>query len=280
MSVLNTILSGLFDAILVPLRGLPPLLGLTVISLVVSVAILLVFRWKSDQVALRAVKARIHAGIFEIRLYKDDLRAIFRAQGDILRHSARYMRLSLVPMLWIILPLSLSLIQLQFRYGYDGLELGKRAIIKVKLKDGLAAGSVDSQSDLPLSLEAPRGLRVESPMVWIPALREADWAVTPTAPGLHEIMVRAGEQELVKVVQVSRETARRSPVRPSRDFFDQLLYPLEPPLPTNALVESIEVRYPAANVNLLGWKTHWMVAFFLLTLVFAFVLQRPLRVSL
>lgn len=280
MAVLNTILSGLFDAILLPLRGLPPLLGLTVIALVVSVAILLVFRWKSDQVALRTVKARIHAGIFEIRLYKDDLRAIFRAQGDILRHSARYMRLSLVPMLWVILPLSLSLIQLQFRYGYDGLEVGERTIVKVKLNDGFENGSVHSQANPPVSLETPPEVRMESPMVWIPSLREADWAVTPTAAGTHEIKVQAGELEFVKVVQVSDQTVRRSPLRPSSNFFDQLLYPVEPPIPDNRLVESVTVRYPVAEVSLLGWKTHWMVAFFLLTLVLAFVLQRPLRVSL
>jgi Phosphoenolpyruvate phosphomutase len=33
------------------------------------------------------------------------------------------------------------------------------------------------------------------------------------------------------------------------------------------------VQYPEATVSLLGWRVHWMVAFFVLSIVFAFALR-------
>src|SRR5688500_19416424 len=99
---------------------------------------LLIFRKTSDQKRLAAVKRQIHAGLFEIRLFNDDLRAIFRAQGEILRHNLTYLRLSIVPMLWMIVPLLLVVAQLQFHYGYSGLTVGQPVLLKAQIREGAA----------------------------------------------------------------------------------------------------------------------------------------------
>ena len=60
----------------------------------------------SDQRAHpRRQARRLHAALFEIRLFNDDLSAIFRAQAEMLRHNLTYLRLSLVPMIWMFVPL-------------------------------------------------------------------------------------------------------------------------------------------------------------------------------
>ena len=60
----------------------------------------------------------------------------------------------------------------------------------------------------------------------------------------------------------------------------QIIYPAEAPLPRGSGVESIRVSYDDAEIDLLGWKMHWIIAFFLLTLVFAFALAKPLGVKI
>lgn len=281
MWTFNRVLGGVFDAVLSPFRNLPPLVGLTALAAVASVAILLVFRSKSDQKALRTVKARIHACVFEIRLFKDDLRAIFRAQSEILWHSLRYMRLSLVPMLWVIVPMALMLVQLQFHYGYTGLEVGGAAIAKVRLGNsfGIGDSGPEGRASPMLTLTGSPGIQVDSPMLWIPSLREVDWRIRALAPGRHELTVTVGGNEYAKLVQVSDAVVRRSPIRPSKTLLDQLIYPVEPPLPQDAPIVSIEINYPDGHVGLLGWDIHWMVVFFALTLLFTFALRRPLRVQ-
>jgi hypothetical protein len=46
---------------------------------------------------------------------------------------------------------------------------------------------------------------------------------------------------------VSDDIVRRTTVRPSAGFVDQLVYPVERPLPRNAPVESITVTYAEAT---------------------------------
>ena len=284
MWTVNRILGGIVGGLLYPFQALPPIIGLAVVSLLVSVPLMLGFRALSDQDALAAAKRRIHAGVFEIRLFNDDLGAITRAQIEIVRHTLSYFRLSFIPMAWMMIPLILLLIQLQFHYGYEGLETGRSAILKVQFAAGESAqaglGRPADDAVSAVSLEAPPGLTVETPMLWIPTLREADWRVTANQPGSYPVSVRVGEDRFSKSVVFSDAGLRRSPRRPSRGFFDQLLYPAEPPMPAGAPIESITVNYPDGRVSLFGWHTHWLVGFFILTMLFSLLLQKPLRVRL
>jgi uncharacterized membrane protein (DUF106 family) len=277
MSFINRLLGSVFDLLLLPFRTMPPAVGLTVISALVSVGMLIAFKRVSDQAALDRVKRRIAAGVYEIRLYKDDLRSIFASQLSILRHTGTYFRLSMVPMLWIMLPIVVIVIQLQFQYGYASLDPGESTIVSVEL-DEASVGAAGAEGEA-IALEPPAGIRVETPTVWIPSLREASWRIVADAPGDHELVVRVGDQRVTKSLRVSGTTVRRSPLRPA-SLLGQIVYPAEPPLPRASGVESIRVAYADADVNLFGIEMHWIIAFFILTMVFAFALAKPLGVKI
>jgi uncharacterized membrane protein (DUF106 family) len=268
MTWLNAAMGALVGAMLFPFQSLPPIVGLSVVSLAAAIGMLLVFRATSNQEAIAAVKRKIQAGIFEIRLFNDDLRAMFRAQVDILRHNLTYIRLSLAPMVWMIVPLVLIIAQLQFYYGYDGLGPGQNAVVKVVLQEG-AASSVPA-----LALEAPAGVRIETPMVWIPSLREAAWRVTAEQAGEYQLSVSLDGHAVTKQFRVSDQVGWRTPERLESSLVNQLLYPAEAPIDAAVPIEAIYVSYPERSVNLLGWETHWMIAFFVLSIVFAFALKK------
>lgn len=273
MSLLNAVLRIVFDVLLRPFRELPPLAGLLIVSLPVAVGMLLVFKATSDQKALDAVKRQIHACLFEIRLFNDDFRAILRAQSEVLRWNLRYLLLSLVPLAWMIVPLVLVVAQLQFHYGYRGLAPGESALVKVELQQ--ASGSKPSAA-----LEAPQGLRVETPALWIPELRELAWRIRAESPGDYEINVKLGDVVETKSIVVSEAVRRRSPIRVGPGWLDQLIYPAEPPLPGSSPIRSIIVTYPERDVEVFGWGLHWMVIFIVLSIAFAFLLRGPLKVTI
>src|ERR1700680_3437012 len=133
VTVANAMLDRLFDLLLRPLRPLPIAFSLAVVSLATAVAILLVVRATSNQRALAAVKRQMYADVLEMRLFNDDLRAMWRAQLSILRHNGRYLRLSLVPALWTIVPLALVLTQLQFHFGYAAVGVGEPVLVTAGL---------------------------------------------------------------------------------------------------------------------------------------------------
>ncbi|UCF66078.1 MAG: hypothetical protein JSV80_09735, partial [Acidobacteriota bacterium] len=125
MSWLNATLRIVFDTLLYPFRGWPAIVGLLIVSLLAAIGMLIAFKKTSNQPALAAVKRKIHACLFEIRLFNDDMGAILSALLRLLRHNLTYLRLSVTPMLWIIVPFVLIVAQLQFIYGYHGLRPGQ-----------------------------------------------------------------------------------------------------------------------------------------------------------
>jgi hypothetical protein len=120
MQAINSAIGAVLDALLWPFQAWP-LAGLTVVSLLVSLALLAAFKATSNQRAMAAAKGRIQANLFELRLFQDDPRLVMRVVGDLLRQQAVYLRYACVPIVWVALPLAILAAHLQVRYGYDGL---------------------------------------------------------------------------------------------------------------------------------------------------------------
>ena len=105
------------------------------------------------------------------------------------------------------------------------------------------------------------------------------WRLAGREPGSYELrLIDDYGFATTKSLVVSDRVVRRSPIKvSSSDWLGQIAYPAETPVPKDGPIEKIELAYPEADVNLLGWKTHWLIAFVLLTIVFAFALRGPLR---
>lgn len=274
MSVLNAVLRPLFDLALGPFRALPALVSLTLAALLASILMLVVFKRTSNQARLADVKRRIHAGLFEIRLFSDDLRAIFRAQGEILRANVRYLGLSLVPMFWILPPFFLVMAQLQFHYGYAGLAPGQRAVVTAELRN-------PSPLRPAVTLEVPEGLQLETPALWMPSTQQVAWRVAAVREGEYTLVLRLGETPPVtKSLTVSQAVTRRSPERVDAGFVNELLFPAEAPLSSAAPFRSIRINYPETEVDVFGLRLHWMIPFFALSIVFAFALRGVFKVTI
>ncbi len=273
----NAVLARACEAGLAPIIGLPPLASLLIVSLVTSVAMLLVFARTSDQKRLAEAKRGIHAALFEIRLFNDDLVAVLRALGDALRHNALYLRLSLVPLAWMAVPLVFVVAHLHAFYGYAGLTPGEPAILKVELRHALPDTDASTNA---VVLDAPAEVRVETEAVRLLASNEVLWRIVPTVAGEYTFTVRVGAAMATKTMQVSTLQARRSPRRVSAGLMDQLLYPSEPPLPDDSSIASITLTYPEPGIAVAGWRLHWMVIYAVLSMACAFALARRFGVTI
>ena len=177
MSYLNLYLSRFFDLLMWPFQSLDPLWSLALFSLVTGIIMLLIFRYTSDQKGIKETKDLIKAYLLEIRLFKDDLRIQLSAQKNILRHNMTYMKHALKPMLFMIIPVVVILIQLDGWFGYRPLKPGESAIVSVKLSGN------DRKALSDLTVDADNGLTVETPPLRIPMENEVDWRIRAMSPG-------------------------------------------------------------------------------------------------
>jgi uncharacterized membrane protein (DUF106 family) len=274
VTLLNTLMGRTLDVLLSPFRSLPPMVGLSVVSLITGLGVVLAYRVTSNQQGLTDVKRRMAAALFEIRLFSDDLPAVFRAQAELLRHNLTYLRLSFVPMLWMIVPIAILVAQLDARYGYTGLKLGEPVLLKVALRNGVAASSAGSAA-----LDAPPQVRVLTPAVWFPASNEVVWRIRPEALGAYELTARIGSEALTKRVDVTEQVVGRAPVRVAPGFWEEFMNPAEQPLPAGAAATAISIPYARRTFRVLGWNADWLVVFFIVSTIMAWLLKKPLRVT-
>jgi hypothetical protein len=289
MQAINSAIGALIDALLQPFQAWP-LAGLTVVSLLVSLALLAAFKVTSNQRALADAKRRMQANLFELRLFQDDPRLVLRVVGDLLRQQVVYLRYAFVPLLWVALPLAILAAHLQARYGYDGLRPGHAALVTVRMKATTGATGAQGQGQAvrpDITLDAPSGLRVETPGVWAAPLRETAWRISAERDGDFDLRISsdamgaAGTTAAVtKRVRVTPLIVAQPTTRPSPSIWDQLWTPVEAPLPDDSSIEAIDITYPERAIRVFGFPLHWLAVFIVLSTLFAFLFRPVFKVVL
>ncbi|HVN80041.1 MAG TPA: hypothetical protein VMW38_13670 [Terriglobia bacterium] len=275
METINSILGSMLDGLLRQFHGAHPFWPLLILSALMGMVLLGVFRFTSNQQGIQETKNRIKAHLLEIRLFKDDLGALLSAQGSILKYNLQYMAYGLKPLLVIIIPVAVMLIQCEGWFGSRPLKPGEFTLVSAFM-------SADESDNLPLvELEVSDGLSIETPSLRIPAVREIDWKIKAEKPGEHYLLVKLKGKEIAKSVTVSTGgLARVSPVRPSADFWSVALHPGESPIPKDDPVREISLDYPSRSIDVFGWKLHWLLVFFVLSTLSGFLFKGLFKVEI
>ncbi len=275
MWIFNLFFGKIFDILFLPFRSLSPWYGMIFISFLTGLFMLFVFRYTSNQQGIRKVKNLIKAHLLELRLFKDSFATSLKAQGSILRCNLRYIGFSARPMLVMIIPLVLIIIQLNLWFGYHSLSPGEKAILEVILKDGF------DPLEVSLSLKQSPGIEVETPPLRIEEEREIDWRFRAKEKGIHDIVLVSEGTEVHKRIAINQKILSKiSPVKVGKNFFAQALNPGEPPLPSSSPLESVKVIYPSKNMNFFGWGIHWLIVYFVLAIIFGFALKGVFKVEI
>jgi hypothetical protein len=275
MGVINTIFNTVFNLLFAPFRGMNPWVAMLVVSLLTGILMIFIYKLTSNQGGILRAKNLIKAHLLELRLYKDSLGTSFKSYGAILWANTKYIGHALRPLAVMIVPILLILFQLNSWFGYQSLRPGESFLLKVKL----AEGREPMQTDLRV-VPSP-AYEVETPALRMEEEREIDWRLKARTAGLHEVSFDLDGGRLTKSLAVGlKPLSRLSPLKPGRGLVDRALYPSEPPLPGNSAVRSIEVTYPEARLDFLGIHFHWLVAFFILSIIFGFGLKGFFKVEI
>ncbi|OGL40733.1 MAG: hypothetical protein A2043_02325 [Candidatus Schekmanbacteria bacterium GWA2_38_9] len=267
MWFLNNFLNKIFDLFFSPFREVNPLWGLSIISFLTGIVMLIIFRYTSNQEGIKEAKEKIKAHLLEVRLFKDDMGLILNAQKNILKHNFTYMKYSVMPMLVMMIPVVLILIQLNFRFGYSPLKPGDDAIVVLNMNKGINVNGIEAK------IITHPGIEVETPILRIDERKEVDWRIRAKEYGNFDLEFQIGGEKFHKSVKVTDKLTMISPKRVSSGFFDLIFNPAEKPIKKNSVVESIEIRYSPTDLNVFGYKIHWLVIFFVLSIAFGFAFK-------
>ena len=261
-----------FDLFFWPFRAANPAYGLAVISFLTGLAAVLVFRYVSNQDAMRRIKNRIQAHLLEVRLFPDQLGVVSRAYGRILRFTVIYLTYNLKPVAILLLPVVILMVQLDLRFSRIPLRPHDSFILKARLAE---AGALDSDS-----LRLPQGLTLTAPPVNVPALQEVNWRIRADEYGDFLPAVVVAGQMFTKQVVVSEEITRLPVERARASVVEWFLNPGEQPLPSGGPLRSLEVNYAPRSVDLGYFATNWLVFFLVVSLVSGLIFKMALGIEL
>lgn len=272
---LNSAVGFIIKVLFLPFSSFNPWVAMLVVSILTALLLLLVYKKTSNQAGIKQVKNRIKASLLEIRLYQSEFRTQLRSQKQLVAANLRYLLYNLRPLLVMLLPIFLLLAQLNLWFGYRATRPGETFLLKVRFTE-----AVDMER-VKLELETPPGLMVETPPVRIIDLREATWRLRLQEQSAQPLIIQVnGERYQKEIPRGSRRLSRISTVRVRRNFWQELFYPGEKPLPGDSLLSRIELIYPEQRLELLGLGFHWLVAYFLMSVILGLGLKGLFKVEI
>ena len=273
ISWVNVITNALGELFLAPVALVPGWVSITVISAVLGVLLLVIFKYTSNQMAIGRVRDDIKANLLAVRLFKDSISVTFRSQARVFAGSFKLLFYSIVPMLVMIVPVCLILAQMGMWYQARPLKPSDEPVmVKLKLNNTL--------DTLPqVILEPSPAARTMIGPVRIFSKKEVYWKIKPIEDGNYNLIFHVGDQQYAKQLAIGDGFMRVSPKRPGPDFSDILFYPLEKPFASDSAVYSISIDYPERESRISG--THWwIVYFFIASMIFAFIFKPLLKVRI
>jgi hypothetical protein len=290
MDLINGATTALFD-VLMPVFGLAgPTVALILISGLVGVLGLLLFKYISWQGGIKATKDKIKGGLIEIRIYQDDLGIVSRAVGKVLGRNAQYLFMNFGPIVPLLIPFGLVFAQLVVRQGFAPIPLetrptaellaGEGVLVEVELAPEAQSRIAEAQILLPPTLTAI------SPVVRIPSEGRLMVEVAAVASGVEELVVALGEERVAKVV-VTGDAEPPAVLQPERTRgAASLLWPGEPSTAGTA-VARVVVPHPDRPVAGFGWSPlplegvgGLMILFFVFSIVIGGAALKPLGVQI
>jgi hypothetical protein len=264
--------AGLQAIILTFFEAHLPAVLVVILSIVIGWLMVVVFRYTSDQKAIGVAKDRLKAHLLAVRLFQDQLTVVLRSYGRILYETGRYIRLAFRPLLFVIVPLVVLIVQLDRYFGSTPLEPGQAFLV--------TARAADEDTLDQMSLQLPHGLSATAPAVHVPAAKEVVWRVVAERDGNYDVKVGTPDQAFPKRVVVGSGLKRLSSIRLRGQWWERFLFSAETALPANSRILAIAVDYPARNISFAWFEWNWIWLFFVLSLVAGFVFKSILGIKI
>ena len=273
---LNSVMNAVFGVLFAPVAMIPGWLSITIISVAVGPLLLVIFKYTSNQTAIRRVGDEIKANMLVLKLYKDSVSVTLEAQGKIFKGLFFKLAHALMPMVVMVIPVTLLLGQMSLWYQARPLQDGDESLVTLTVR-----GEVGD--DLPdVSIKSVDGGEITMERSKFEGGRQYCWMIRGTdgSDKAGQIVFDVAGEEVVKEFAVGDAFMRVSALRPSKeDWVGQLLNPWEKPFGADSAVKSISVEYPERGGVFFGMEM-WIWHFFIASMIGGFVFMPVFKVKI
>jgi uncharacterized membrane protein (DUF106 family) len=249
-----------------------PLAIVIVLSLVVGLLMVVLFGYTSDQKAIGIAKDQLKAHLLAVRLYRDQIPVVMGSYGKILRGTGRYLKLAFKPLLYVIIPITLLMVQVDRYLGQTPIAVNAPFLLTVHT----AAGEALNEA----ALELPPEITMTAPPVHVVAENQIVWRLSGAKDGKYALRISAGGQSVEKAVCIGGDLPRISTIRLRGKFWERMFSSAESAIPGDSPIESMSVNYPDRDISVAGYGMNWIWMFFILSMVAGFIFKELLGIQI
>jgi len=257
-----------------------PLAIVIVASLVVGFLMVVLFGYTSDQKAIGIAKDQLKAHLLAVRLYRDQIPVVMGSYGKILRGTGRYLKLAFKPLLYVIIPITLLMVQIDRYLGATPIPPNVPFLLSVRLAAPFAGQTTGNDALNDVTLDLPPEIAMTAPPVHVPSTNESIWRLSGSKEGKYEVKIATAGQTATKIVCVGNDLPRISTVRLRGHFWERMFSSAEPALSQNSPIESISINYPDRSIEIAGYGMNWIWLFFILSMGAGFIFKELLGIKI
>jgi uncharacterized membrane protein (DUF106 family) len=257
-----------------------PLAIVVWLSLVVGLLMVVLFGYTSDQKAIGIAKDQLKAHLLAVRLYRDQIPVVMGSYGKILRGTGRYLKLAFKPLLYVIIPITLLMVQVDRYLGSSPIATNVPFLMTVHLSHSAKAENSAGEVESDVAIELPAEINMTAPPVHIAVEDEIVWRLSGSKPGRYEVKIMVGGESVEKAVCIGSGLSRISTVRMRGHWWERMFSSAEPSLPEKSPIESISINYPDRNIEVAGYGMNWIWLFFILSMVAGFIFKELLGIQI
>jgi hypothetical protein len=246
------------------------------------------FGYTSDQKAIGIAKDQLKAHLLAVRLYRDQIPVVMGSYGRILGGTGRYLKLAFKPLLYVIIPITFLIVQVDRYLGLAPIAANTPFLLTVHLARSANAQSAEggslnegaNEGTNESAIELPEEIVMTAPPVHVPAQNEIIWRLVGSKEGKYNVKVDADNSSAEKNISIGSGMPRISPVRLRDHFWERIFTSAEPALPGNSPIDSIAINYPGRNIDIAGYGMNWIWLFFILSMAAGFIFKELLGIKI
>ena len=258
----NALLRTLVGGYAAVFGSLNPLIGLSLISVLIGIGMLWVVGKVSNQKAIERAKKLMQAHLLEMRIYRDEPALLVRAQGNLILNNCRYISHMLRPALFLTLPMVILYAHFDAVYGWLPLQVGESTLLTVQTE---LAGS-------DMTLTSSDSIEVVSVSVTIPEEKTVSWTIKATSAGTQVVTLNTPNSSIDKSVRSGNGILYLSNSRQRSSWQRFLLTPGENGF-TDEQVAGISLDYMDRSIGFGSFRTHWVFWLLGISILTAYVLK-------
>lgn len=248
-------LDSLFNPVLLPLMNKNPFLGILIISFILSVMVVLIYKYFTNQEEMKRIKEQQKEYQQRFKDLKDKPDEAMKLQKEAMGKNFDYMKHSLKATLITMLPIILVFGWMNGHLAFEPIYPGETYSITAQFKEGIVGEAqliVDEGTELVSAAIQP----INSGVTW--NLKSTE--------GAHLITVKGANIEQSKKVLITKELKSEAPLS---------VY-------AHSDLEQIKINYnklrPLGEFEFFGWQPGWLGLYIFFSIIFSIGLRKVMKV--